>query len=210
MPITLHHLERSRSTRILWLLEELGLPYELVIHRRSPEQRAPEALKQVHPLGKAPTLVDGDLVMAESSAILRYLNRTYGDSRFSPPFGTPEEARHDEWFDYVEGSAAPFVMVALLGALTGGLPEGMQAIANTELATHFNHISATVAQQRFLMGDRITLADIQMSYTLELAAGVGLLDAYPELQAYLARLKQETGYVAAIARGGPVSLDVAT
>jgi glutathione S-transferase len=119
--IIVHHLETSRSTRILWLLEELGIEYELHRHARV-NGRAPENLKHIHPLGKAPFIVDGDLVLAESSAILRYVDARYGNGRHSPQAGTAEGAMHDQWLDLAEGSASFPLLLPLLGRMMGGLP----------------------------------------------------------------------------------------
>jgi glutathione S-transferase len=119
--ITLHHLNFSRSTRVIWLLEELGIDYELVKYERDQNFRAPPSLAKVHPLGRAPVLVDGDLVLAESATILRYLETNYGNGRLVPAPGTPDRALHDEWLDFVESSAGMPVMLAAIGSMTGGL-----------------------------------------------------------------------------------------
>ena len=111
--ITLHHLAFSRSTRVIWALEELGVPYALVAYQRTAAFRAPPELTRVHPLGKAPVLVEGDLRIAESGAILAYLNDRHGDGRLAPPVGSDARAVHDDWLHFVEGSAAtPIMMTA--------------------------------------------------------------------------------------------------
>lgn len=204
--LTLHHLETSRSSRIIWLLEELGAPYELVRHARE-KGRAPAALAAVHPLGKAPILVDGDLVIAESSAILRYIDARYGQGRFTPAAGTAEGARHDQWLDFAEGSATLPVMLLMLGRLRGDMSPGLEAFGKERFAAMFGYIQDGLGDGPFLTGDRLTLADMQMSYTIEIARVSGLLDGFPGLQAYLDHLHDQPGLRRAIEVGGPLSPD---
>ena len=203
--ITLHHLNFSRSTRVLWLLEELGLKYELKAYSRDQNFRAPAELGAVHPLGKAPTLIDDDLVLAESATILRYLEQKYGDGRLVPAPGTPERAIHDEWLDYVESSAALPAMFTLLGAKTGDLSPGLAGFTAPELTKALSYISDRVADRHFLMGERLTLADIQMSYLLAALRNVGQLEAFPAVAAYLDRLEATPGLTKAIEVGGPMT-----
>ena len=203
--ITLHHLNFSRSTRVIWLLEELGLDYDLVKHERDQNFRAPPSLAEVHPLGKAPVLVDGDLVLAESGTILRYLEMKYGDGRLVPAPGTPDRALHEEWLDYVESSAGLSVMLTAIGGMTGGLQGFLAGFTTSELARTLEYISDRVAGRDFLMGERLTLADIQMSYLLEMLRRTGQLGEYPLVAAYLDRLEQTAGLKRAIEIGGPMS-----
>lgn len=203
--ITLHHLNFSRSTRVLWLLEELGLDYELQTYERDGNFRAPAALASVHPLGKAPVLVDDGLVLAESGTILRYLEGNYGDGRLVPAPGTPDRAIHDEWLDFVESSAALPIMLTLLGRMTGGLPPGLAGFTAPELAKTLSFISDRVADRTYLMGDRLTLADIQMSYLLAVLRQSGHLESYPAVAAYLERLEATPGLTKAIELGGPMA-----
>ena len=202
--LTLHHLETSRSSRIIWLLEALGLEYELVTHKRGPDMRAPAALKQVHPLGKAPTLVDGDLVLAESGTILRYIGERYGAGKFSPPVGTNAHAIHDQWLDYAESSLMTWVMIKLVGRATGELPAALGQLATTQLDIAIDYIGQGVGDGPFLMGDVLTLADMQMSYCLAALSADGSLDGRPTLQAYWQRLQADPGYQRTIAVGGPL------
>jgi glutathione S-transferase len=203
--ITLHHLNFSRSTRILWLLEELGLAYELKTYERDRNFRAPASLGSVHPLGKAPALVDDDLVLAESGTILRYLEGKYGDGRLVPALGTPDRAIHDEWLDFVESSAGLPVMLTLLGEKTGGLSTALAGFTAPELTKALVYISDRIAGRTYLMGDRLTLADIQMSYLLTVLRGAGQLEGYPAVRAYLARLEATAGLKKAIEIGGPMT-----
>lgn len=177
--ITVHHLNFSRSSRVLWLLEELGLDYELISYRRDAGFRAPPELKAVHPLGKAPVIEDGDLVLAESAAILAYINATYGAGRLAPPAGTRDAAVHDEWLQYSESSAGFPIMMTLIGGMTGGLPDGLRGFTAPELARTLDYLEQGVAPGPYLMGDAFTLADIQLSYLLASAEHAGLLGGHP-------------------------------
>lgn len=203
--ITLHHLNFSRSSRVLWLLEELGLKYELVKYEREQNFRAPAFLAAVHPLGKAPVLVDDGLILAESGTILRYLESKYGDGRLVPAAGTRDRALHDEWLDFVESSAGLPVMLTLLGGMTGGLPPGLAGFTAPELSKTLTYIADRVDDRAYLMGDRLTLADIQISYLLTALRQAGHLGDYPPVAAYLERLEQTPGLKKALEIGGPMS-----
>jgi glutathione S-transferase len=202
--ITVHHLNFSRSSRVLWLLEELGLDYQLVRYQRDAAFRAPPSLEAIHPLGKAPVIQDGDLVLAESSTILAYVNERHGGGRFSPPVGSDAAAIHDEWLQYVEGSAAFPVMMTLIGGMTGGLPEGLQTFVGPSVAKTMAYIASGATPGPYLMGEAFTLADIQMSYLLVMAERVGLLEAYPTIAAYLKRLEARPAFAKAVEMGGPM------
>lgn len=202
--ITLHHLSFSRSSRILWLMEELELPCELVLHERDARFKAPPALRAVHPLGKAPVIVDGDLVLAESAVILTYINDRYGEGRLAPPPGSAEHWRHEEWLHYAESTAAFPIMTMRIGVLTGGMTEALRAFVAPTLAATLDHISGRLADRSYLMGEALTLADIQMCYLIEVAERTGLIGAHPALSAYLARLKARPAFQRAQAIGGPM------
>jgi glutathione S-transferase len=203
--ITVHHLGFSRSIRIIWLLEELDLPYALVRYERDAQFKAPASLRDVHPLGKAPVIQDGDLVLAESAAILAYINTRYGDGRFAPPAGSGLDALHDEWLQYVESTAALPIMMLRIGDLAGGLPEKLKQFLAPTLAKTLDYIASAVTAGDYLMGAQFTLADIQMSYVLEMAHHGRLLTDYPALVAYLDRLKARPGFAKALAIGGPMA-----
>lgn len=202
--LTVHHLEFSRSLRVLWLLEELGVDYELVSYARTAEFKAPPELAKIHPLGKAPVIVDGDLTLAESSAILRYIEQKYGTNTLMPVSGTNERAIAEAWLDYSESSAALPIMITLLGKRTGGLNEQMQAFAEKQLATTLAYIAAKIGDGPFLMGEQLTLADIQISYLLVVADMAGMLHDQPVIAAYLKRLQRRPGFIHSAARGGPM------
>lgn len=202
--LTLHHLETSRSSRIIWLLEALGADYKLVTHKRGPDNRAQADLAAIHPLGKAPTLVDGDLVLVESATILRYVAERHG-GRFMPQSGTDARARHDEWLDYVESSFMPPLMMKLFG-LMGGLPELLEKYASGEFTKAASYIGKGVGEKPFLMGDEVTLADMQLSYCLGMAEMGGFLQDQAPLAAYWERLQADPGFKLMIEVGGPLML----
>lgn len=202
--ITVHHLAYSRSLRVLWLLEELGVPYELVSYERTKEFRAPPELARIHPLGKAPVIVDDGLVLAESATILRYLNDRHGNGTLTPPAGTSERTQHEEWLDYVESSAGTPILISLVGGRVGGMGEGMTGFIRPLVAKTLDYITSGIGDRPYLMGDRLTLADIQMSYMLAMARIGGLLDDRPALTAYLDRLEAAPGFQRAAGKGGPM------
>ncbi len=186
-------------------MEELGLPYELVKYQRGANFRAPETLKSVHPLGKAPVIVDDGFVLAESAVILSYINDRYGEGRFAPKAGTQKRVLHDEWLQYVESSAAFPIMLTLIGAMTGGLSGGLQGFAGPELAKTLDYIAIAVKHGPYIMGDGFTIADIQFSYPLANASEAGLLKSHQPVRDYLARLFQRPAYQKAFDIGGPMA-----
>ena len=205
--LKVHHLTNSRAHRILWLLEELGLDYEVVIHERDPQTgfALPE-FKAIHPLGKSPVLEDAGRLMAESGAIIDYIVRHYGQGRLSPDPASAEYDRYVEWLHYAEGSAMlPF----LLGRYAGRLGEAAKPILpriSSEVLNHLGYISASLGSRPYLMGESFTAADIQVMFVLIVAQATGALAAFPTLGAYLERLQARPAYQRASARGG--SLDM--
>jgi glutathione S-transferase len=185
-------------------MEELGLPYDLVRYERDASFKAPPALAAVHPLGKAPVIVDGDLVIGESAVILAYVNMRYGNRRLAPPQGTAHDFAHEDWLQYAESTAAFPIMTMRIGALTGGIPERMLAFFAPVLQRTLNRIASAVRAHEYLIGTEITLADIQMAYLLEVAERTSLLEGHPEIAAYLARLKARPAFVRAEQVGGPM------
>ena len=202
--LKLHHLERSRSTRILWLMEELALPYELVAYQRDPQTaRAPASLHGVHPIGKAPILEDGALTIAESGAIIEYVVDAYGAGDFAPARGSADHARYLEWLHFAEGTAIFPVMLQLLGAWMGPLPAPMQAFAQRDIDLILDRIAKAVEAGGYVMASGFTAADIQIGYVVGLARMGGMIGARPALQAYLDRLEARPAYARAIEKGGP-------
>lgn len=220
--IKVHHLNNSRSQRVLWLLEELGLPYEVVRYERDPKTMlAPAALRAVHPLGKSPVLEDGGLVLAESGAIVEYLAETYGADRLLPPPGTAEWRRLRYWMHYAEGSAMPPMLMSLVFSKVRSAPAPFfvrpiaRAIADKvmadfvgpQLRLHVDYMEGELARSPWFAGDRFSAADIQMSFPLEAAQARGAItDAQPRLRAFLARIHDRPAYRRALEKGGPYEL----
>ncbi|TYP65619.1 glutathione S-transferase family protein [Stutzerimonas stutzeri] len=217
--ITLHHLEHSRSQRVLWLLEELQLPYEIKRYTRDPQTMlAPPELKQVHPLGKSPVITDGDLTLAESAAILEYLVERYGEGRLAPAAGTPEYLRYRYWMHYAEGSAMPPLLLRLVfdRVANGPMPffirpvaraiakGANQAFIGPQLKLHLDYMENELSKTEWFAGENFSLADIQMSFPLEAAQSrAGLDSSRPNLNAFLQRIRERPAYQRAVEKGGP-------
>lgn len=224
--LTVHHLETSRSHRILWLLEELGTPYILKGYKRDPKTRlAPAALKKVHPLGKSPVVTDDGETFAESGAIIEYLAEHYGLgakgelSHLVPAPGTPEQRQCRFWMHYAEGSLMnwmvmklvfmtiptqpmPFFVRPIARALCGAV---QAKLIDPNISTALDFIEDHLGKNTWFAGERLTMADFQMSFGVEAALSGGKdVSAYPKLQAYGARLRARPAYQRAIQKGGPV------
>src|SRR5438067_6134982 len=184
--LTLHHLNDSRSQRILWLLEELRTPYEMKRYQRNAETRlAPPELKEVHPLGKSPVITDGDVRIAESAAVVDYIIRRYGKGAMMPAPGSAEYEAYNEWLHYSEGSA---MLPLLLNLYVSRLKEAgapLHPRIESELANHLGYIDGALKGREFFVGPALTGADIQMSFVGGMAKGFGMLDAYLDLAAWL-------------------------
>jgi glutathione S-transferase len=220
--ITVHHLNNSRSQRVLWLLEELGLAYEVVRYQRDQATMlAPPELRAIHPLGKSPVITDGGLTLAESGAILDYLVETYGGGKLIPPAGTPERLRHRYWMHYAEGSAMPPLLLKLVFDRLEKSPAPFfvrpviralaQRVKRTyiepQLATHLDFLEGELGKSAWFAGEEFTSADIQMSFPLEGAVARGGLDARrPRLMAFLERIHARPAYRRALERGGEFKL----
>ena len=219
--IVLHHLERSRSHRVLWLLEELGLPYEIVRYARDPKTSlAPPALRAIHPLGKSPTITDGEVTVAESGAILEYLVERYGGGRLVPAAGTPEHRRYRYYMHYAEGSLMPLLLMKLMAIKIKGakVPFFIKPVTrmvaqnigssyvDPNLARHLAFLETEVTSRAWFTSDALTAADIQMSYPLEAATSRAKDAAGPNLTRVLAAMRARPAYVRAVERGGPILL----
>jgi glutathione S-transferase len=218
--ITVHHLAASRSQRVLWLLEELGVPYEVKRYERDPKTMlAPAALRAVHPLGKSPVITDGGKTIAETGAIADYLIGTYGGGRLVPAAGTDERLRYDYWTHYAEGSAMPpLVMKLIFGHLADSpqMPFFIKPVArmiskavigsylDPQIKTHIAFWDAELGKSAFFAGDELTGADVMMSFPVEAAAGRGTLT--PRLTGFLERIHARPAYQAALKTGGPYEL----
>ena len=203
--LTLHHLNNSRSQRILWLLEELGIPYEIKKYQRMEGiPLAPPELKAVHPLGKSPVITDGDKTIAESGAIVEYLLDRYGNGRMRPKPGTDDHWKYVEWMHFAEGSAMTPLLLALYTSLLGDAASPLQPRVDSEIANHLSYMEAGLGEREFFVGKELTGADIQLLFILE-AAG-SRLAPYPRLVAYRDRMHARPAYERGIQKGGPYQL----
>jgi glutathione S-transferase len=204
--IVVHHLNDSRSQRILWLLEELGLAYEIRQYQRDAATRlAPPELVAVHPLGKSPVITDEGKTIHESGAIIDYLIRRHGGGRLQPDPGSAAYDAYVQWMHYAEGSAMLplmlFMYVMRLGE--GGAP--LHARIDSEMKNHLGYVEGQLAGRDYLVGEGLTGADIQMSFIGEVAGVFGKLPEYPNLEAWLLRLQARPAYKAALEKGGAYS-----
>jgi glutathione S-transferase len=221
--IVVHHLNNSRSQRVLWLLEELGVPYEVKRYERDRQTMlAPPELKAVHPLGKSPVVTDGDRTLAESGAVVEYLVDRYGEGRLIPPAGTPERLRYTYWLHYAEGSAMPPLLLKLIfdRIESAPMPFFVRPIArgiarrvkssfvDPQLETHLGYMESELGKAPWFAGDAFTAADIQMSFPLEAAQSrAGLTQASrPHLFDFLARIHARPAYKRALEKGGPYDI----
>jgi glutathione S-transferase len=220
--ITVHHLNNSRSQRILWLLEELGLEYDIRRYQRDPKTMlAPPELRRIHPLGKSPVITDGDLTLAESGAIIEYLLGHYGDGRLVPAADTPEKLRYTYWLHYAEGSMMPPLLMKLIFDRIERAPMPFfakpiaRAIAQKTKSSfiepninrHLDYMEAELGKTAWFAGPEFTAADIQMSFPLEAATVRGGLNASrPNLMTFLDRIHSRPAYRKAIERGGEYQL----
>jgi glutathione S-transferase len=224
--LTVHHLETSRSQRVLWLLEELGVPYELKVYQRNKVTRlAPPELKQVHPLGKSPVITDDGIVMAESGAIIEYLAATCGQrasgdlAGLQPVAGSAEYWQCRFWMHYAEGSLMNWLLMKLVFSALPSRPMPFFArpvaramcakvqaqLVDPNLATASSFIEEHLGRHRWFLGPELSIADFQMSYPVEALLSRGVdADRYPNLRDYRARMRARPAYQRAEARGGPV------
>jgi glutathione S-transferase len=220
--ITVHHLNNSRSQRVLWLLEELDLPYDIKRYQRDPKTMlAPVSLRQVHPLGKSPVITDGELTLAESGAIVEYLVDRYGNGRLIPALGRPERWRYTYWLHYAEGSAMPPLLLKLIfdKIEQNPMPFFARPIAraivsqvkgsfiNPQITQHLDFMEAELGKSTWFAGEEFTAADIQISFPLEAAAArAGLNASRPNLMAFLNRIHARPAYQKALDQGGDYEL----
>jgi glutathione S-transferase len=209
--IVVHHLNNSRSDRVLWLLEELGLPYEIRAYQRdAATQFAPPELKAIHPLGKSPVITDDGRTIAESGAIVDYVVRRYGGGRLQPDPASPLYDEYVHWLHYAEGSATLPLLLHMYTTWLGGdaVAEPLKRRIDEEIANHLGYLERALAGREFIVGDGLTGADIQLTFVVEMATLLGQLGSYPNLTAYVARMHGRPAYRRAIARGGPSMLAV--
>ena len=218
--ITVHHLENSRSQRVVWMLEELGLDYEIKPYKREPTMQAPASLRAVHPLGKSPVITDGDKTLAESGAILEYLVEAYGKGRFAPPVGSPERLHYTYFMHYAEGSLMPLLFMKLVfNRLPERVPWAMRPVARMisagadkqllgpQITSHFAFLESELGQRAWFTGADFSAADVQMSFPIQAAAErVGFGGRLPNLQGFVDRIKARPAYKRAVERGGAYKL----
>ncbi len=206
--LKVHHLNNSRSHRILWMLEELGQPYEIIAYQRDPATMlAPPALKSIHPLGKSPVIEDGDLVLAESGAILEYLSDKYGNGSLAPAANSRDYIRYQHWMHFAEGSAMPLLVLKLYLTRAVQAPQPVLDRVNAQISAQLDYLEDALAGAKYFAGDRFTTADIQMSFpVIASASRGGLNESRPRLWAWLAEVKQRPAFVAATASGGALEL----
>ena len=220
--LTVHHLNNSRSQRVLWLLEELGVPYEVKRYERDAKTMlAPPELRAVHPLGKSPVITDGSEVVAESGAIIEYLADTYGQGRLIPAPGTSARRRASYWLHYGEGSLMPPLLMSLVFAKVRSAPmpflakpiahriadKVMEDFVTPNITLHLDFLEAELGKSTWFGGNDFGVADIQLSFPLEAAASRGGLDASrPRLMAFLERIHGRPAYQRALEKGGPYEL----
>jgi glutathione S-transferase len=206
--LTVHHLNESRSHRILWLLEELGLPYAVRRYARDPKTRlAPPELAAVSPLGKAPALqLEDGRVLIESGAIIETMIRRHAEGRLSPVPDSPDYDTYIQWLHYAEGSAMLPLMLNLYAGRLGEASAPLMPRISAEIANHLGYLDRSLRGRAWLLGDGLTGADIQMSFVAELAGVQGQRAAYPALDAWIRALQQRPAYRRAVEKGGEYGL----
>lgn len=216
--IVVHHLNNSRSQRVLWLLEELGLEYRVVRYQRDPQTLlAPAELRSVHPLGKSPVIGDGDTTVAESGAIIEYLVGRYGNGRLVPPPATPQRLRYTYWLHYAEGSAMTPLLLSLIfrrmprapmpffiRPIVRGIAQKVKTgYVDPQLKLHFDYMENELARFAWFAGDDFSAADIQMSFPVEAGQARDLVGpSRPNLAAFLQRIHARPAYQRALEQGG--------
>ena len=201
--LTIHHLNKSRSTRVIWLLEELNTPYNLVNHQRDPVTNlAPESLKQVHLLAKAPVIVDNEITLCESGAIMEYLLNQAGDETLRPKLDSPQYYQYLEWLHFAEGSLSlPIISSLLMSMETRDGTKPLDGYIAKEIQLDFSYIESILSQRTYFAGDSFSAADIMMTILLEIAGSLGLLENRTSTKAYLANVKQRPAYQKAASLG---------
>ncbi|WP_332771455.1 glutathione S-transferase [Phenylobacterium sp.] len=216
--LVVHHLNNSRSQRVLWLLEELGVPYEIQHHQRDTKTMlAPPELRAIHPLGKSPVIVDGDVVLAETGAIVDWIVERYGNGRLVPPAGTAERSRWTYWLHYAEGSAMPPLLMKLVfSRLPANAPAFLRPLVKSiaaraqagfvdpSLKLHFDYWEGELGKSEWFAGNEFSAADVMMSFPVEAAANRGdALNGRPGLKAFLEKIHARPAYRRALEKGGP-------
>jgi glutathione S-transferase len=206
--ITVHHLDNSRSQRILWLLEELQLEYAIVHYKRSPIGIAPVELKAVHPLGKSPVVEFDGHVVAESGAAVELIAQRYAGGRLAVPSNSPDYERYVEWLHYPEGSLSLPTSMAMFGRIFKIDSPAYQQYVQSQCALQIAYVEQALSGREFLVGPNFTAADIQLTFSLQAARRSKLLDGREPLIAYIERMEARPAYQRAIDKGGPFTLKI--
>src|ERR1700692_2692713 len=218
--LSVHPLTNCRSQRVLWLLEELGIPYEIIRYQRQPDMRAPAELRAIHPLGKSPVITDKGNTIAESGAITDYVIDSYGEGRLIPPPKTAERLRYTYWLHYAQGSAMPPLLLTLLFTLMPKRApallrplvrkvsnQALTTLVNPQLKQHMAYWESELTNSLWFAGSEFSAADIQMSFPLEAAAARGGLEqGHPKAMAFLERIHARPAYKRALEKGGPYAV----
>jgi glutathione S-transferase len=204
MTLTVHHLNNSRSQRILWLLEELGAPYEIVLHQRDAvTSLAPPELLDIHPLGKSPVIEDNGQVVYESAAIVEYICERHGGGHLVPARATDDHIRYLEWLHFAEGSVMTPILLNLYASRLGDAAAPLRPRIDQQLQSHFQYMEDRLLPSGYFVGDGLTGADIMMSFPAEAAVKMGMAADKPKLTAYVAAIHARPAYQAALEKGGP-------
>jgi glutathione S-transferase len=204
MSLIVHHLNNSRSQRILWLLEELGVPYEIRHHQRDAVTNlAPPSLMALHPLGKSPMIEDDGTIVCESGAITEYLCARFRGQRFVPPLGTDNHTRYLEWIHFAEGSAMTPILLRLYTARLGDAATPLKPRIDQQLESHFQYMENSIGPSGYFVGDSLTGADIMLIFPAEIAIAQGYGERMPKLAAFVKMVHALPSYQAALEKGGP-------
>jgi glutathione S-transferase len=205
--IVVHHLNDSRSQRILWLLEELGAPYEIKNYQRDATTRlAPPELKAVHPLGKSPVVTEDGVTVNESGAIIDYIIRKHGGGKLAPKAGSAAHETYLQWLHYAEGSAMLPLMLNMYVGRLGEAGAPLQSRIDSEIDNHLGYVNGALEGHDWLLGDEISGADIQMSFVGEVMRAMGRADKFTNITAWVERFQARPAYQAALQKGGPYNL----
>jgi len=204
--LIVHHLNNSRSQRILWLLEELGAPYQIKAYQRDlTTNLAPPELEAVHPLGKSPVIEDEGHVIAESGAVVDYIVRKHGGGRLAPKPGTWDHEAYLEWLHYAEGSAMLPLMINLYIMRLGDAAAPLKPRVDSEIERHLGYVDKALSGKDYILGD-FTAADVQLSFAGEVGRAFGRLEAMPNIKAWVERLHERPAFKASIEKGGAYNL----
>lgn len=205
--LVVHHLNDSRSQRILWLLEELGAPYEIKFYQRDAVTRlAPPELTAIHPLGKSPVVTEDGRTIIESGAIIDYIVRRHGGGRLAPAIGTDAYEAYNQWMHYAEGSAMLPLMLSMYVGRLGEAGAPLHPRIESEIGNHLGYVEGSLAGRDWLLGGDITAADIQMSFVGEVASAFGRQAQFPNIKAWVDRFQARPAYRTALEKGGPYNM----